>query len=106
MAMNTAAFSKRKMRSWRKSLSIPYEITFHILSHLPVKSLMRFKCISQFHNSLVSDKDFVNKHQSLSMTRPGRIKLTVRQRESFYTIEQIEDGESSLFHIEHLDKLY
>ncbi|XP_059296104.1 putative F-box protein At1g32420 [Lycium ferocissimum] len=93
------------MKSSRKVTSIPQEIIFEIFSLLPIKSLMRFRCISKVYNSLVSETDFVSIHQSRSMTRTGGIKLLAREREGFYTIEQNEDGEASLLHIEYLDVL-
>ncbi|KAG5597113.1 hypothetical protein H5410_038345 [Solanum commersonii] len=73
------------------SMSIPEEILFDIFSWLPVKSLMRFRCISQYFNSLVCEPYFVDIHQCHSRIRT---KLLVRQwdlvgkRNFYYTIEQ------------------
>ncbi|CAA2970162.1 F-box kelch-repeat At3g23880-like [Olea europaea subsp. europaea] len=43
--------------------NLPWDITMDILSRLPVKSLMRFKCVSKSFYSLISqDSDFKRKH--------------------------------------------
>ncbi|KAG5605027.1 hypothetical protein H5410_026519 [Solanum commersonii] len=44
--------------------SIPRDITIQIFSWLPAKSLMRFRCISKFHNSIVLEPNFVYLHLS------------------------------------------
>ncbi|KAG5614126.1 hypothetical protein H5410_013950 [Solanum commersonii] len=80
--------------------AIPEEIIFEIFSQLPVKSLIRYRCISKFYNSLVSESDFVNLHHCRSMTRVGGRKYLMHQPEGFYTAELKEDGIGSFTHIE------
>ncbi|KAF3651852.1 hypothetical protein FXO38_16403 [Capsicum annuum] len=70
-------------------------IIVEIFSWLPVTSLMQFRCVSRFLNSLVSKSDFVDIHQCRSMTREGAIKLLVRKSEGFYILEQSENGRAS-----------
>ncbi|PHT85261.1 hypothetical protein T459_07367 [Capsicum annuum] len=70
-------------------------IIVEIFSWLPVTSLMQFRCVSRFLNSLVSKSDFVDIHQCRSMTREGAIKLLVRKSEGFYILEQSENGKAS-----------
>ncbi|KAK7295241.1 hypothetical protein RJT34_18146 [Clitoria ternatea] len=42
--------------------SLPWEVVEEILSWLPVKSLIRFRCVCKSWNSLVSDPNFVKMH--------------------------------------------
>ncbi|MCD7461289.1 hypothetical protein HAX54_045826 [Datura stramonium] len=55
--------------------SIPNDIMYGIFSWLPYKSLTRFKCLSKFYDSLVSDSSFINIHHAHSVSRPGNMKL-------------------------------
>ncbi|XP_070033068.1 putative F-box protein At1g32420 [Nicotiana tomentosiformis] len=64
---------------------------------------MRFKCVSKFYNSLtVSNAVFMNIHQCRSMNCS---KFLVREVRSICAVEQKEDGNVSLLHIEEFDKL-
>ncbi|KAL6548238.1 hypothetical protein OROGR_008659 [Orobanche gracilis] len=59
--------------------SLPLDVITSILSRLPVKSVLRFKCVSKTWCSLIESSDFVNLHLSqtrLSMDFP---KLVVSQ---------------------------
>ncbi|XP_055818255.1 putative F-box protein At1g19160 [Solanum dulcamara] len=76
--------------------SIPQDIIFNIFSTLSVKSLMRFKSVSKFCNSLISESVFVDIHQY----RTSKIKFIVRQRAKLYTIEAMEEQEVSPLHID------
>ncbi|KAE8728061.1 hypothetical protein F3Y22_tig00004779pilonHSYRG00022 [Hibiscus syriacus] len=42
--------------------SFPLEIIVEILSNLPVKSLLRFRCVSKSWKTLISDPFFIKKH--------------------------------------------
>ncbi|XP_049364735.1 F-box protein At1g30790-like [Solanum verrucosum] len=85
-------------------ISIPRDIIFDIFSTLPVKSLMRFKSVSKFYNSLVCESVFVDIHQCRSRSR---IKYIVRQRAKLYTIEAMEEGKVSPLHIDNFcEKLF
>ncbi|XP_060190346.1 putative F-box protein At1g32420 [Lycium barbarum] len=104
MAMTTAALYKEKnIKSSRKIPSIPQEIIFDVFSWLPVKSLMRFKCISKFFSSLISKSEFMDIHLCHSRTRTKLLaheRGVFEGRDFFYTIEQNQDGKASLLHIE------
>ncbi|XP_019240913.1 PREDICTED: F-box protein At5g65850-like isoform X2 [Nicotiana attenuata] len=87
---------KKKMNSTGRKLSIPQEIMYEIFSWLPVKSLVRFKCVTKFCNSLATESDFLNIHVRRSMTRPGGTEFFSHEtRPVFYTTGQIEDGRAS-----------
>ncbi|CAK8560452.1 unnamed protein product [Lathyrus sativus] len=49
--------------------SLPFDLVTEILSRLPVKMLVRFRCVCKPWNSLISDHDFSRKHFKLSTTR-------------------------------------
>ncbi|XP_049405428.1 putative F-box protein At1g60370 [Solanum stenotomum] len=76
--------------SGSRKYSIPEEIMCDIFSRLPVDSLMRFKCLSKFYNSLISDPSFIDIHESHSIFRPHKIKILARSKDEniFYTVEQ------------------
>ncbi|XP_055814646.1 putative F-box protein At1g20657 [Solanum dulcamara] len=83
----------KKINSERSEPSIPQEIMFEIFSWLPIKSLMRFRCVSILCNSLVSESDFKDIHRCRSRTRK---KFFLYESESvFYSAEQKEDGKDS-----------
>ena len=47
-------------------VSVPNDLVFGILTHLPVKSLLRFRCVCKSWRSMISDPSFVEAHQSRS----------------------------------------
>ncbi|KAL6227641.1 hypothetical protein ACLB2K_001598 [Fragaria x ananassa] len=47
---------------------LPEEVYFKILSRLPAKSLMRFKCVSKRWRSLISDSHFAKTHLHQTLT--------------------------------------
>ncbi|KAM3220315.1 putative F-box protein [Capsicum annuum] len=48
---------------------LPEEIIDKILSRLPVKSLLRFKCVCKYWNSITIDPRFISLHYKLSQPR-------------------------------------
>ncbi|KAK4707136.1 hypothetical protein R3W88_033275 [Solanum pinnatisectum] len=79
------------MNSAGKIVSIPQEIMFEIFSWLPSNSLMRFKCVSKFCNSMVSDSAFLDIHKCHSV----RTKFLVHGEGVYYTAEEKKDGKAS-----------
>ncbi|XP_009609776.1 putative F-box protein At1g19160 [Nicotiana tomentosiformis] len=69
---------------------LPEEIIYHIFSWLPVESLMRFRCVFKFCNSLVFDPSFVDIHQRHSISRPHKTKFLTSSGygKNLYTIDQ------------------
>jgi len=53
--------------------TLPFELITDILSRLPVKSLMKFKCVCKPWNSLISDRKFARKHFRMSTMNPNLI---------------------------------
>ncbi|XP_031092218.1 F-box/kelch-repeat protein At4g19930-like [Ipomoea triloba] len=56
---------------------LPQEILVEILSKLPAKSLVRFKCVSKFFCSLVVDHPFADLHRNWSLTLPSRMSILI-----------------------------
>ncbi|KAK9285776.1 hypothetical protein L1049_024977 [Liquidambar formosana] len=48
--------------------NLPNEIVFDILSRLPVRSLLRFRCVCKSWNALISDPHFVKTHLNRATT--------------------------------------
>ncbi|KAL3653807.1 hypothetical protein CASFOL_003488 [Castilleja foliolosa] len=60
-------------------VNIPWDITTEVLSRLPVKSLMRFKCVSKsFYDLISNDTIFQKKH----LYHRSSLKILVPQRET------------------------
>ncbi|KAK6779280.1 hypothetical protein RDI58_021464 [Solanum bulbocastanum] len=57
----------------------PEEIIVDILKRLPVRSLLRFKCVSKFWMTLISEPYFKMKHQSHVMNDLNSKKFLVSQ---------------------------
>ncbi|KAG5629440.1 hypothetical protein H5410_001157 [Solanum commersonii] len=90
------------------NLSIPQDIVIEILSWLPVKSLMRFKCVTKFFNSLVFKSNFTDIHRCRSLTRSGGKKLFLHGSKFYFTSDpQKEDGinSASILQIESFGEL-
>ncbi|RHN59202.1 putative F-box domain-containing protein [Medicago truncatula] len=54
------------MEKKKKTLYLPRELIIQILMWLPVKSLIRFKCVCKLWFSLISDPHFANSHFQLT----------------------------------------
>nr|GMC82721.1 putative F-box protein At3g52320 [Ipomoea batatas] len=52
--------------------TLPQEILMEILSKLPAKSLVRFRCVSKSFAALIADHDFGVLNRSFSLTLPSR----------------------------------
>ncbi|KAE8021742.1 hypothetical protein FH972_007607 [Carpinus fangiana] len=61
---------KKKRGNMLVSRGLPEDLSMEILSRLPIKSLMRFKCISKSWCALITDPNFITKH--LTSLNPQR----------------------------------
>jgi hypothetical protein len=82
---------------------IPEDHTTDILSFLPVKSLIRFRCVSKSWNSLVSNRNFIKLHLNrsssnadltivstyLHMTNPRAVFTVIRMLENSQNVVTI-----------------
>ena len=55
----------------RRNIYLPYDIVLNILTRLPVKSLMRFRCVSKAWNSSITSPDFISTHLNNSIDSHG-----------------------------------
>ncbi|XP_059629251.1 putative F-box protein At5g62660 [Cornus florida] len=60
---------------------LPYDLIFNILSWLPVKSILRFKCVRKSLLTLSTNPDFVKKHLSRSQNR--KLIVSCKSRASY-----------------------
>ncbi|KAK4729873.1 hypothetical protein R3W88_022861 [Solanum pinnatisectum] len=94
------------MNSSGKIVSIPQEIMFAIFSWLPSDSLMHFKCVSRFCNSMVSESDFLDIHRC----RSGGIEFLLHGASAYYTAEEkkkkYEKASTSVLQVDGFDSLY
>nr|GMD04423.1 putative F-box protein At3g52320 [Ipomoea batatas] len=70
---------------------LPQDILVEILSKLPAKLLLRFRCVSKFFYALIADHAFGVMHRSLSLTLPSRAGILIsisssRSSPAYYTI--------------------
>ena len=69
---------------------LPYDVFYDILTWFPVKSLLRFRCVSKSWNSIITNPDFINTHfnraKSLSNNSNNNgYVLSMPEREDYYS---------------------
>ncbi|XP_058749952.1 F-box/kelch-repeat protein At3g23880-like [Vicia villosa] len=70
---NTSALSTKKQLHSRMSLQpmfVPHELITVILSLLSVKAIQRFRCVSKFWNTFISDSNLTEMHLKISSRNP------------------------------------
>ncbi|XP_019156102.1 PREDICTED: putative F-box protein At4g09190 [Ipomoea nil] len=108
-----AMSSSSKMRLSASTLHfLPQEILVEILSKLPAKSLVRFKCVSKFYCSLIVDHTFADLHRNWSLTLPSRMSILIFYPPlsdlntcRYYTINYSEENQGKLQanHLRYID---
>ncbi|KAG8385828.1 hypothetical protein BUALT_Bualt03G0085800 [Buddleja alternifolia] len=77
---------------------IPPEIIRDILSRLPVKSLLRFRCVSKPWRSMIDTKDFIKLHLRHSYNTNSNRTLLVDSTQLFYidldSFERLDIGDT------------
>ncbi|CAH8355504.1 unnamed protein product [Eruca vesicaria subsp. sativa] len=75
---------------------IPFDLTLEILSRLPAKSIMRYRCVSKLWSSFTTLPSFINSFTSRSTSRPPRLLLTFSILEKHFVFSfpqnQNQDG--------------
>ncbi|KAK4733230.1 hypothetical protein R3W88_007491 [Solanum pinnatisectum] len=83
-------------------MSIPQDITIQIFSCLPAKSLMRFKCVSKFYNTIVLEPYFVD----IRSSNYSKINRVIGCLDGdFYSIEEDGNATKSYHQLDNFDKL-
>ena len=80
---------------------LPEEVVLEILYRLPVKSLIRFKCVSKSWNSLITTPAFIHSHLTRSHSLASYSnKLIVRHclYKSYVEHYKLIDDNNDLFH--------
>ncbi|XP_061344246.1 F-box protein CPR1-like [Gastrolobium bilobum] len=78
--------------------TLPEELIAEILLRLPVKSLVRFKCVCKSWFSLISDPQFAKSHFDLAAAPTHRLLVDKSFRASI-DIEAFFDDDSALVHL-------
>ncbi|MCE0482507.1 hypothetical protein HAX54_041318 [Datura stramonium] len=65
-------------KSHKSNINIPHDILLCILLRLPVKSLLRFRCVSTWFNDIISSKEF-KKAQSDQSKALGRVNFLAQK---------------------------
>ncbi|AES87590.1 F-box protein interaction domain protein [Medicago truncatula] len=65
---------------------LPSELMTKILSLLPVKPLMRFRCVNKFYNTLISDPHFIQMHLKNSARNPNL--MVIARQHNFNSFDE------------------
>ncbi|RDX92868.1 F-box/kelch-repeat protein, partial [Mucuna pruriens] len=79
--------NKMGVRRRKKTVLLPRELIIKILLRLPVKSLVRFKCVCKWWLSLISDPHFTISHFELAAERSHRLVLLEPSAGEFLSID-------------------
>ena len=72
---SSSAMSQPQPRQRKKSIlsspeHLPYDVVYDILTYFPVKSLIRFRCVSKSWKSLITNPIFITTHFNFNLNRP------------------------------------
>ncbi|KAJ6325279.1 hypothetical protein OIU76_012376 [Salix suchowensis] len=67
-----------------KKNRVPEDVMMDILIALPIKSILRFRCLSKSWNSLITDKNFINAY--LAQAKPLLLLRRWQDRQELYSL--------------------
>ena len=70
MASKCNAARRESSMAAATTTTLPLDVVFSILAHLPVKTLSRFRCVSQSWSALISSPSFIKSHHQRSKQSP------------------------------------
>ncbi|CAL9247369.1 unnamed protein product [Arabidopsis halleri] len=59
------------------SIYIPLDLQINTLLRLPVKSLLRFRCVSKLWSSIITSQDFQNRHFNIITSSSASLRLLI-----------------------------
>ena len=65
---------------------VPDDVVFDILTQMPVKSLIRFRCVSKSLNSIITNPNFIKKHFNRPNANNNGYLLYLRRSEDYYSL--------------------
>ncbi|GAU41603.1 hypothetical protein TSUD_196730 [Trifolium subterraneum] len=102
MKRNNRRRGRRRTEKKALQYQLPHDLIIQILLRLPVKSLVRFKCVSKSWFSLISDPHFANSHFQFSATTLTRRILlmsaspTLESRSINFEASSLDDDSASV----------
>ncbi|XP_061344288.1 F-box/kelch-repeat protein At3g23880-like [Gastrolobium bilobum] len=81
------------------TLTLPDDVIEEILLRLPVKSLVRFKCVCKSWFSLISKPQFAKSHFDLAVAPTHRLLTDYKRNRSLVGSIEIDAGDSALLHL-------
>ncbi|XP_042515312.1 F-box protein CPR1-like [Macadamia integrifolia] len=69
------------------SKNLPEDLIIDILSRLPVKSLLRFRCVSKPWCTLITDPSFIKMHLNRSLAINTNLTLIYKNSIDFYSVD-------------------
>ena len=71
MSQTREPSSQPSILRWRKNNHLPDDIVFNILASLPVKSVIRFRCLCKSWDSSITSPNFISTHLKLNNHNHG-----------------------------------
>ncbi|XP_042512967.1 F-box protein CPR1-like [Macadamia integrifolia] len=87
MIHHTLSFLSEDRKQIMPSKNLPEELILDILSRLPVKSLLRFRCVSKPWCILITDPSFIKMHLNRSLATNTNLTLIYRNSIDFYSVD-------------------
>ena len=82
-------------------VSLHQDLVEDILSRLPVKSLIRFKCVSKACHALITSSQFTKSHFQRASSQNPKVLVLIHHRESLFDVVKSEALVLSQNHVGH-----